>query len=125
MAAIVLTPLNPVRGVLIETALPLVYTISVGRRYDVHSAPHTASCRRQRANFARAATHIKGLEMAENLRVSVRRQVDRLRKDLAAATARVAELREEIRRHENWSPRCSMAGRPVNALSEIVPPAEH
>ena len=43
---------------------------------------------------------MKGLEMAENLRVSVRRQVDRLRKDLAAATARVAALREEIRRYE-------------------------
>ena len=38
--------------------------------------------------------------MAENLRVSVRRQIDRLRKDLAAATARVAALREEIERHE-------------------------
>ncbi len=38
--------------------------------------------------------------MAENLGVSVRRQIDRLRKDLAAATTRVAALREEIRRHE-------------------------
>ena len=43
---------------------------------------------------------MKGLEMAENLRVSVRKQIDRLGKDRAAATARVAALREEIRRHE-------------------------
>ena len=38
--------------------------------------------------------------MATDLKVSVRRQIDRLRKDLTAATARVAALREEIKRHE-------------------------
>ena len=34
------------------------------------------------------------------LKVSVRRQIDRLRKDLAAATERVAALRDEVKRHE-------------------------
>lgn len=38
--------------------------------------------------------------MATDLKVSVRRQIDRLRKDLTAATERVAALREEIKRHE-------------------------
>ena len=38
--------------------------------------------------------------MATDLKVSVRRQIDRLRKELAAATERVAALQEEIRRHE-------------------------
>ena len=38
--------------------------------------------------------------MATDLKVSVRRQIDRLRKDLAAATGRVAALREEIKRYE-------------------------
>ena len=38
--------------------------------------------------------------MAENLRVRVRRQIERLRKDLDAATRRVAALRKEIERHE-------------------------
>ena len=38
--------------------------------------------------------------MAADLKVSVKRQIDRLRKDLAAATGRVAALRDEIKRHE-------------------------
>ena len=38
--------------------------------------------------------------MALDLKVSVRRQINRLRKDLAAATGRVAALRDEIKRHE-------------------------
>ncbi len=38
--------------------------------------------------------------MAADLKVSVEREIDRLRKDLAAATGRVAALQEEIRRHE-------------------------
>ena len=41
-----------------------------------------------------------GEGMATDLKVSVRRQVDRLRKELAATTRRVAELQEEIKRHE-------------------------
>lgn len=47
-----------------------------------------------------ATAHSKGLQMAENFRVLVRQEIDRLRKDLDAATARVAALREEIGRHE-------------------------
>ena len=38
--------------------------------------------------------------MVLDLKVSVKRQIDRLRKDLAAATDRVAALRDEIKRHE-------------------------
>ena len=38
--------------------------------------------------------------MVLDLRVSVKRQLDRLRKDLAVATERVGALRDEIRRHE-------------------------
>ncbi len=38
--------------------------------------------------------------MVLDLRVSVKRQIDRLKKDLAAATDRVAALRDEIKRHE-------------------------
>ena len=38
--------------------------------------------------------------MAMDLKVSVRREIDRLRKELAAAAERVAALQEEIRRHE-------------------------
>ena len=38
--------------------------------------------------------------MALDLKVSVRRWIDRLRKDLAAATGQVAALRDEIKRHE-------------------------
>ena len=38
--------------------------------------------------------------MATDLKVNVKRQIDRLRKDLTAATERVAALREEIKRHE-------------------------
>ena len=38
--------------------------------------------------------------MATDLKVSVRRQIDRLRKDLAVATEQVAALRDEIKRHE-------------------------
>ncbi len=38
--------------------------------------------------------------MATDLKDSVRREIDRLRKELAVATGRVAELQEEIKRHE-------------------------
>ena len=38
--------------------------------------------------------------MATELKVSVGRQVDRLKKELAAATGRVATLQDEIKRHE-------------------------
>ena len=38
--------------------------------------------------------------MATDLKVSVRRRIDRLRKELAVATGRVAELQDEIKRHE-------------------------
>ena len=38
--------------------------------------------------------------MATDLKVSVKREIDRLRKELAAATGRVAALRDEIKRHE-------------------------
>ena len=38
--------------------------------------------------------------MATDLKVSVRRQIDELRKELAVATERVAALQEEIKRHE-------------------------
>ena len=38
--------------------------------------------------------------MATGLKVSVRRQIDRLRKELAVATGQVAELEDEIKRHE-------------------------
>ena len=36
----------------------------------------------------------KGLQMAENLRVLVRREIDRLRKELDAASGQVAAIRE-------------------------------
>ncbi len=38
--------------------------------------------------------------MAADLKISVKREIDRLRKELAAATERVTELQEEIKRHE-------------------------
>ncbi len=38
--------------------------------------------------------------MATDLKVSVRREIDRLMKELAAAKGRVAELQEQIKRHE-------------------------
>ena len=38
--------------------------------------------------------------MATDLKVSVRRQIDRLRKELAVATGQVAALQDEIKRHE-------------------------
>ena len=38
--------------------------------------------------------------MAADLKVSVRREIERLNKELAAATERVAALQEEIKRHE-------------------------
>ena len=38
--------------------------------------------------------------MATDLEVSVRRQLDRLRKELAAATGQVVALQDEIKRHE-------------------------
>ena len=38
--------------------------------------------------------------MATDLKVSVRRQIDRLRRDLAVATGQVAALQDEIKRHE-------------------------
>ncbi len=38
--------------------------------------------------------------MATDLKVSVRREIDRLTKELAVATGQVAALRDEIKRHE-------------------------
>ena len=38
--------------------------------------------------------------MAADLKVSVKREIERLRKELAVTTGRVAELQEEIKRHE-------------------------
>lgn len=38
--------------------------------------------------------------MAVDLKVSVRKEIDRLRQELSAATGRVAVLRDEIKRHE-------------------------
>ena len=38
--------------------------------------------------------------MAADLKISVKREIDRLRKELAAATGQVAALRDEIKRHE-------------------------
>ena len=38
--------------------------------------------------------------MATDLKVSVRREIDRLRKELAVATGHVAALQDEIKRHE-------------------------
>ena len=38
--------------------------------------------------------------MATDLKATVRREIDRLTKELAAATERVAELQEQIKRHE-------------------------
>ena len=38
--------------------------------------------------------------MAADLKISVKSEIDRLRKELAVATGRVAELQEEIKRHE-------------------------
>ena len=38
--------------------------------------------------------------MATDLKISVRRQIDRLRKELAVATGQVAALRDEIKKHE-------------------------
>ena len=38
--------------------------------------------------------------MATDLKVRVRRQIDRLRKELAVATGQVAALQDEIKRHE-------------------------
>ncbi len=38
--------------------------------------------------------------MATDLKVSVKREIDRLRKELAVATGQVAALRDEIKRHE-------------------------
>ena len=38
--------------------------------------------------------------MATDLKVSVRRQIDRLRKELGVATGQVAALQAEIKRHE-------------------------
>ena len=38
--------------------------------------------------------------MGTDLKVSVRRQIDRLKKELAAATVRLAALQEVIKRHE-------------------------
>ena len=39
--------------------------------------------------------------MATDLKVSVRREIDRLKKELAVATGRVGALRDEIKRHES------------------------
>ncbi len=38
--------------------------------------------------------------MATDLKISVKREIDRLRKELDTATGRVTELQEEIKRHE-------------------------
>ena len=38
--------------------------------------------------------------VAMDLKVSVRRQIDRLRKELAVATERFTALQDEIKRHE-------------------------
>lgn len=38
--------------------------------------------------------------MASDLKVSVRRQIDQLKKELAAATEQIAALQDEIKRHE-------------------------
>ena len=38
--------------------------------------------------------------MATDLKVSVRKQIDRLKKELAVATRQVAALQDEIKRHE-------------------------
>ena len=38
--------------------------------------------------------------MAAELKVRVKRQIDRLKLELAAATGRIAELQDEIKRHE-------------------------
>ena len=38
--------------------------------------------------------------MAADLKVSVKREIERLKKELAAATDRVAALQEDIKRHE-------------------------
>ena len=38
--------------------------------------------------------------MATDLKVSVKREIDRLRKELDTATGRVAAIQEEIKRHE-------------------------
>ena len=38
--------------------------------------------------------------MATDLKVRVRRQIDQLKKELAAATGRVVALRDEVKRHE-------------------------
>ena len=38
--------------------------------------------------------------MATDLKVSVRREIERLRKELAVATGRVAAIQDEIKRHE-------------------------
>ena len=38
--------------------------------------------------------------MATDLKVSVRRQIDRLRKELAVATGQVIALQDEIKTHE-------------------------
>ena len=38
--------------------------------------------------------------MAVDLKVSVRKELDRLKKELAVATRRIAALRDEIKRHE-------------------------
>ena len=38
--------------------------------------------------------------MATDLKVSVRREIERLKKELAVATGRVAALQDEIKRHE-------------------------
>ena len=42
----------------------------------------------------------KGGVMATDLKVSVRREIDGLRKELAVATGQVAALQDEIKRHE-------------------------
>ena len=68
------------------------FRLAVGVLADYRRGPAASSLRRGYVK--------KGGEMATDLKVSVRRQIDRLRKELAVATGRVAALQDEIKRHE-------------------------
>ena len=57
-------------------------------------------CRGAAAPALRCGHVQKRGEMATDLKVSVRRQIDRLKKELAVATGQVAALQDEIKRHE-------------------------
>ena len=58
--------------------------------------------------------------MPTDLRVSVRRQFDRLRKELAVATGYVAALQDERSRDTNWPMTCWMDERRGNGLSRVL-----